>query len=95
MKNASARTDTLISPVIAKWLYDHYEVKVVSFFKLNFHTTSDYSIFMQAKENNVIFPKAGNISDADLITLLSKPFQKAIDLIVNHNYHLTEITTNV
>ena len=48
-------TDTHISPAIAKWLNEQFNVEAVSFYKLNFHTASDYSIFTQAKENSAIF----------------------------------------
>ncbi len=48
-------TDTHISPAIAKWLNEAFDVDAVSFYKLNFHTATDYSIFMKAKEKNVIF----------------------------------------
>jgi predicted nuclease of predicted toxin-antitoxin system len=48
-------TDTHISPAIAKWLNEQFDVDAVSFYRLNFHTTSDYEIFMKAKEQQVIF----------------------------------------
>ena len=48
-------TDTNISPAIAWWLNEEFDVEAVSFYKLNFHTASNYSIFMMAKEANAIF----------------------------------------
>lgn len=48
-------TDTNISPSIAKWLNQEFDVIATSFYKLDFHTESDYNIFMKAKENGVIF----------------------------------------
>ena len=60
-------TDTNISPAIAKWLNEQFDIEAVSFYKLNFHTASDYSIFMKAKENNVIFLT----KDKDYINLVA------------------------
>ena len=48
-------TDTNISPAIAKWLNEEFYVNATSFYKLNFHTETDYNIFMEAKANDVIF----------------------------------------
>lgn len=60
-------TDTHISPAIAKWLNEQFDVEATSFYKLNFHTESDHSIFMKAKENDVIFIT----KDKDYINLLA------------------------
>jgi predicted nuclease of predicted toxin-antitoxin system len=110
-------TDTHISPAIAKWLNEQFEVNAISFYKLNFHTETDHSIFMKAKENNVVFMtkdkdfinllatfkappyiiflKTGNISNAELKNILTRSFQRSLDLITEHNYHFIEITPNV
>jgi len=60
-------TDTHISPTIAKWLNEQFNVVATSFYKLGFHTESDYNIFMKAKENNVIFIT----KDKDYVNLLA------------------------
>ena len=60
-------TDTNISPAIAKWLGEEFNITVISFYKLNFHTETDYNIFMKAKESNVIFMT----KDKDYINLLA------------------------
>ncbi len=60
-------TDTHISPAIAKWMNENFDVQATSFYKLNFHTESDYNIFMQAKEQGVIFLT----KDKDYQTLLT------------------------
>jgi len=61
-------TDTNLSPAIAKWLNEHFKVEAVSFYKLNFHTASNYVIFMKAKESNAIFIT----KDKDYKELLAK-----------------------
>ena len=58
---------THISPSIAKWLNEVYNLTAISFYKLNFHIESDYNIFMKAKENDVIFIT----KDKDYINLLA------------------------
>jgi predicted nuclease of predicted toxin-antitoxin system len=60
-------TDTHISPAIAKWLNEQFNVETISFYKLDFHRESDYNIFMKAKEQNVIFIT----KDKDYINLLA------------------------
>ncbi len=61
-------TDTHISPAIAKWLNEQFEMlNVISFYKLGFHVESDYSIFMKAKEAKAIFIT----KDKDYINLLA------------------------
>lgn len=60
-------TDANISPSIAKWLSEEFDVQAQSFYKLGFQTETDYNIFMQAKENDVLFIT----KDRDYINLLA------------------------
>ena len=66
-KKTSIWTDTHVSPAIAKWLNEEFDVEAISFYKLDFHTETDYNIFMKAKENDVIFIT----KDKDYINLLA------------------------
>lgn len=47
-------TDVHMSPSIAKWLNENFDVVAVSSYKLDFFLKTDYEIFLQAKKENAI-----------------------------------------
>ena len=67
-------TDTNISPAIAKWLNERFNVNALSFYKLNFQTASDYTIFMKAKEENAIFITKDKDYKSLISTFKSPPY---------------------
>ncbi len=85
-------TDTNISPAITKWLNERFNVTAVSFYKLNFHTATDYTIFIKAKEENAIFITKDKDYKALISTFKSPPF---IIFIKGGNLSNPELKKNI
>lgn len=72
-------TDVHMSPSIAKWLNQNYDVEAVSSYKLDFFVQTDYNIFMQAKAANAIFIT----KDRDYTKLLKEHWAPPAILLLN------------